>query len=196
MSIDKEIFLEDIKKISNEPNNSNTSIYKIIDIIQKMNEVLKDDMVSHETMILDNNIYYEIRKEVGKILEYNIVLNNFIDSDKLVYDSFKTLYTSCSNGLFPLPSNELIRKDQRNLINNLFEERFLLTKEYNRHFNPTITENQFFNLKQMVSKVNLYYNSSGGYIASSSQNSPLLVINNLFESIKNIVDYSSKITIK
>ena len=196
MSIDKEKLLEEAKKISSEPNNSNTSIYRIIDIIQKMNEVFKDDMITTNVILLDNNIYHEIRKYIEKIIEYNIILNEFINSDKLIYDSFKTLYTSCYNGSFPLPSNEIIRKDQRNLINNLFEERFLLTKEYNKHFDPTITENQFLNLKQIVNKVNLYYNNSVGYVASSSQNNPLLVINNMFESIKSKVDYGSKITIK
>lgn len=197
MSVVKEKLLDEVKKINGELNSHNTnynvSIYRIVNIIQKMNEVFKEDMVDINSMILDNNIYHEIRKEVEKMVEYNTTLNEFINSDKLVYDSFKILYTSCYNGSFPLPSNEIVKESQKNLINRLFEERYLLTKPHNDHFNPTVTEDQFLDLKQKVNKINLYYNNS---IINVSQNNPLNVINNMFESLKNNISYNIKTQIR
>ena len=197
MSIEKERLLEEVKKVNGSlnsyNNNYNGNICKVIDIIQKMNEVFKENMINVNNVILDNNIYHEIRKEVGKMVEYNTILNEFINSDKFIYDAFKVLYTSCYNGSFPLPSNEIVKDSQRNLINSLFEERYLLTKPHNDHFNPAITEKQFLDLKQNVNKINLYYNNS---IVTSSQNNPLNVINKMFESIKNNVNYNSKTQIR
>lgn len=191
--IKKEELLEEIKGVNSE---FNISIYNIIDVIQKMNEVLKKDMIDVNSIIFDNNIYHEIRKEIEKMVEYNNELNEFINSDKLIYDSFKVLYTSCYNGSFPLPSNDIVKHEQRTLINKLFNERYILTKPHNNYFDPTITENQFLVLKQNVSKINLYYNNTGSYIASSENNNPLTVINKMFESLKNNVSFNNKISTK
>ena len=129
------------------------------------------------------------------MVEYNYNLQEFINSDKHVYDAFKILYSSCYNGTFPLPSNEIMREEQKNIINKLFEERYILMKPRNNFFDRTITEEQYNKLKQNISKLNIYYTNSGGYINYSTNNNPLTVMNEMFKSITENVSFN-KVTSK
>ena len=195
----KEVFLEKIKKVNSElvrTNNAMTpSIYTVIDLLQEMNEIFKRDMVDFNNILFINKDYNEMRSECEKIVEYNYNLQEFINSDKHVYDAFKILYSSCYNGTFPLPSNEIMREEQKNIINKLFEERYILMKPRNNFFDRTITEEQYNKLKQNISKLNIYYTNSGGYINYSTNNNPLTVMNEMFKSITENVSFN-KVTSK
>ena len=195
----KEVFLEKIKKVNSElvrTNNAMTpSIYTVIDLLQEMNEIFKRDMVDFNNILFINKDYNEMRSECEKMVEYNYNLQEFINSDKHVYDAFKILYSSCYNGTFPLPSNEIMREEQKNIINKLFEERYILMKPRNNFFDRTITEEQYNKLKQNISKLNIYYTNSGGYINYSTNNNPLTVMNEMFKSITENVSFN-KVTSK
>ena len=183
----EEEFLNRIKEI-----NSNISVYKIIDMIQEMNDTFKSNMVDFKKGFFANNKYINIKAAIEKQIEYNSELSKLISSNEHIYNAFKILYSSCSNGTFLIPSNEIMKKEQRNVINRLFAECNSLLKTHNSYVHLIINENEYKQLKLQVTKLDLYYRN----IAVSKQNNPAIVINEVFSVLKEKLQYKKNVALK
>ncbi len=187
----KEKLLEKIRRVNDRMSNPNgiiqPSISDIVDILQEMNEVFKVDRVSRNNTLLYNNVYTAIYTEVTKIVEKNERLNQFIISDEGVHKAFNLLYLSCINGRLLSPSEDLMKKNQILLINDMFQYYYNLLNPHNRIVDFSITKEEYEKLCDRYNILKQVYSS-----ISEKNNNPIIIIDIMFDAISKKVPYNKE----